>query len=68
LERRVIDYFNLCGEEYLFYKHGYILPEAWESWRRGMRQYMDVESIRELWEFEVKTDSYYGLSRKVIME
>lgn len=67
LERRVIDYFNLCAEEYLFFKHGYILPEAWESWRNGMQQYMKVECIVRLWESEVQTDSYYGLTRKVML-
>jgi hypothetical protein len=67
LERRVIDYFNLCAEEYLFYKHGYILPEAWESWRKGMRQYIDEDVIRKLWESEAKTGSYYGLTRELVM-
>ena len=68
LENKLVDYFNLCAEEYLFYKHGYILPEAWESWRKGMRQYMDVDSVHKLWELEVKTDSYYGLTRRAISD
>jgi hypothetical protein len=32
----VLDYFNLCAEEYLFYKEGYIYPEVWTAWCRGM--------------------------------
>lgn len=27
----IYDYFNLCAEEYLFYRKGYIYPEVWES-------------------------------------
>jgi hypothetical protein len=68
MERKVIDYFNLCAEEYLFFKQGYILPEAWVSWRKGMRQYLGVDRVRKLWELEAKTDSYYGLTLEVILE
>jgi hypothetical protein len=32
----VVDYSNLCAEEYLFYKQGYIHPDAWTAWCRGM--------------------------------
>jgi hypothetical protein len=34
---RLFSYFNLCAEEYLFYKAGYIDHEVWEFWRRGMK-------------------------------
>ena len=54
------DYFNLCGEEYLFYKQGYILSEVWEPWLNGMRIFYQDKRIRELWEEELKTNSYYG--------
>jgi len=53
------DYFNLCGEEYLYYKQGYILPEVWESWKNGMRTFSKNNRIRELWEDELKENSYY---------
>ena len=56
------DYFNLCAEEYLYFKQGYILPEAWESWFNGMRFYYRNERIRRLWDEELKTNSYYGLT------
>lgn len=64
----VVDYFNLCAEEYLFYKKGYIYPEVWASWCRGMLYYLNNESFRTLWDQEVKTNSYYGLSIDKINE
>jgi len=62
----VIDYLNLCAEEYLFFRLGYILPDVWKAWCRGMRDYLSAPSIAELWREEFKTDSYYGLSEEVI--
>jgi hypothetical protein len=54
------DYFNLCGEEYLYYKQGYVLPEVWEAWLNGMNIFCRDKRIRKLWEEELKTNSYYG--------
>ncbi len=55
------DYFNLCAEEYLYYKSGYIDERVWENWIRGMKCFADSPSIRKLWEEELKTNSsYYG--------
>ncbi len=54
------DYFNLCGEEYLFYKRGYILPEVWEAWLNGMGIFYGDKRIRKLWQEELETNSYYG--------
>ena len=28
----IVDYFNLCAEEYLFFSEGYIHRAAWRSW------------------------------------
>jgi hypothetical protein len=58
----VIDYFNLCAEEYWWYRAGYIPHEVWRSWCRGMLQYIDNQPIKEHWEQEVTQDSYYGLT------
>jgi len=55
------DYFNLCGEEYFYYKHGYIYPEVWKSWKNGMSIFWKDNRIREVWQDELETDSYYGL-------
>ena len=55
------DYFNLCGEEYLFYRRGYIYPEVWKSWVAGMKFYHDSTRIKQLWAKELSSQSYYGL-------
>ncbi len=57
----LFDYFNLCGEEFLFFKKGYIYPEVWKSWVAGMNQFHKLDGIRELWEQELTLGSYYGL-------
>jgi hypothetical protein len=64
----LVDYFNLCAEEYLFYQQGYIHPAAWRSWCRGMLYYLKRDSIRRVWDEEVNTDSYYGLSTALVSE
>jgi len=61
-EAVIIEYFNLCAEEYLFYKEGYIHDEAWSAWKAGMRFYFDNEVIKALWDKEKETESYYELS------
>lgn len=56
----LFDYFNLCGEEYLYYKEGYILPNVWKAWNNGMKVFFKDERIKKLWDEECKTESYYG--------
>jgi hypothetical protein len=55
------NYFNLCGEEYLFFKRGFIYREVWKAWLNGMKIFYQNERVRRIWEEELKTDSYYGL-------
>lgn len=57
----LFDYFNLCGEEYLFYRRGYIYPEVWRSWVAGMKFYYKDARIQKLWVEELSSESYYGL-------
>ena len=54
------NYFNLCGEEYFYYKQGYIYPEVWKAWRNGMKIFYQNERIKKAWAKELKNDSYYG--------
>jgi len=54
------DYFNLCGEEYLYYKQGYILQDVWKAWLNGMNIFCRDKRIKKLWEEELATNSYYG--------
>jgi hypothetical protein len=55
-----IRYFNLCAEEWLFWRAGYIYDPVWEAWKKGMKQYSRDPRVVALWEQEKKTDSYYG--------
>ena len=57
----LIDYFNLCGEEYFYFAKGYIDPAVWDAWLNGMNAIVSVPRIRKLWLAEKQTDSYYGL-------
>lgn len=56
------DYFNLCAEEYLYQKSGYIDPEVWNSWLQGMKYFASNPKIRRLWDEELESGSYYGFS------
>lgn len=62
----IVDYFNLCAEEYLFYKEGYIHRDVWRSWCRGMLWYLRRHPFRDVWHDEVRIESFYGLSFAVI--
>ena len=61
----LVDYFNLCAEEYLFHRRGYIHPEAWRAWTNGMRDIFCSPRILAFWMEEAGTDSYYSLQRLV---
>lgn len=62
----VVDYFNLCAEEYLFYREGFIHREVWRSWCRGMAFYLKRHPFKDVWNVEVQSESYYGLTQEVI--
>jgi hypothetical protein len=66
LRKALVDYFNLCAEEYLFYEEGFIHPAAWRSWCLGMDYYLEDDRIRKMWDEEVSRDSYYGLTLDII--
>jgi len=58
----LFDYFNLCGEEYLYYTRGFIYPEVWQAWVNGMKFFRKNPRIKKLWDDELQAGSYYGLS------
>ena len=58
---KIVDNRNLCGEEYLYFKRGYIDISVWTAWHSGMKA-MDIKpSIRSVWETEKTTNTYYDL-------
>lgn len=58
----LVDYFNLCGEEYLYYSRGVIDPAVWRAWENGIKYHLRNAAVRDFWEQEKSTNSYYGLS------
>lgn len=65
-EKKLDDYFNLCGEEYLFVKRKYIYPVVWKAWKTGMQKFLENPRIRQKWLKETKEGwSYYGLEKEL---
>jgi hypothetical protein len=62
----LVDYFNLCAEEWLQYDEGHIRPSIWESWNNGMKSYYTIPKIQEFWDQELLSNSYYGFSAKYL--
>jgi len=60
------DYFNLCAEEYLFFESGYIDEKVWRAWLRGMEQFARDEAVRQRWEQEIDTGSYYNFKLSLL--
>ena len=59
----VIDYLNLCSEEYYFYKHGMIPHDVWLCWVYGMRSVFENIEFKEAVCAELEkrqSYSYYG--------
>jgi hypothetical protein len=59
-DAKFIDYFNVCAEEWVFWKGGYIPEGIWIAWANGMKQYGQDARVKELWERERRSNSYYG--------
>jgi len=61
----IIDYFNMCSEEYLWYKKGLISEDIWKAWLSGFNSNLKIKVVKEIWDEETKdpssTESYYGL-------
>ncbi len=53
IRNKLNDYFNLCAEEYYWFKKGRIDEDVWFSWEKGMNSwYANYPIIREAWEEE----------------
>lgn len=60
------DYFNLCAEEYLYFRAGYVDLDVWCSWSTGMAYFAACPEIRRIWQHELEHGSYYGFKLKLI--
>lgn len=60
----IYDFFNLCAEEYYWYKKNRVDFKVWESWSSGMNKiYNSSDVIKMIWDEECKDEkgikSYY---------
>jgi hypothetical protein len=63
----IIDYFNLCSEEYLWYTKGRIPTNVWKAWKHGIIQNISIQQVKDLYREEIKHSekSYYGLAKEL---
>ncbi|MGB7528948.1 hypothetical protein [Sphingobacterium cellulitidis] len=55
----VIDYFNLCSEQYYWKEKDRIPKEIWNAWHKGMMYYYNTYPvIQEMWKEETRGDKY----------
>lgn len=55
----IIDFFNLCAEEYYWYQEGRIDDKIWNSWFKGMNDIFNSSpAIQSLWKEECENKGY----------
>ncbi len=61
LDLVLIDYFNLCAEEYYWKQRKRIGTKIWNAWHEGMMHYYRFPAIKALWDRERNNSwrSYY---------
>lgn len=66
----VINYFNLCAEEYLWKTKGRIPKDVWCAWRAGIIENLSIAQVKQAFMDETSSEagktSYYGLYKEVI--
>lgn len=63
----LMDYFNLCAEEFLYHKSGYLDEEVWRSWLEGMKFFAKNSRIGDLWREELASqNAYYGFPPSLV--
>lgn len=56
---KINDYFNLCAEEYYWYKKGRIEGKIWFAWHKGMTDIYDSSVIiQKQWQQEIKNEGW----------
>jgi len=63
----VIDFFNICAEEYYWYTEKSIDEGIWSSWQKGMNDIFNrSEIILQIWDDECKNDGFksYYINKK----
>jgi len=63
----VIDFFNICAEEYYWYKERRLDAKIWNAWHKGMNDIFNRSKIiQKIWEEECENEGYksYYISKK----
>jgi hypothetical protein len=62
----VIDYINLCAEEYYWYKKDRISDKVWKAWSIGIKKNLYKKNIQEIYadEIEKYRGSFYELEKE----
>jgi low affinity Fe/Cu permease len=56
---KIIDYLNICAEEYYWFQQGRLDGKVWLAWSYGMNSwYKNIPILRELWLEEIALDGY----------
>ena len=65
----IIDYFNLCAEEYLWYKKKRLPQDVWKAWKAGILQNLTIRQVKKIYDLETNSAngeiSYYGLVKEL---
>ena len=67
-ENIVIDYFNLCAEEYLWFSKGRIPKKVWDAWKCGIIANINgIRQVKVLYKKEIENSeqSFYGLVKEL---
>lgn len=64
-KNQIIDYFNLCAEEFLWFEKGRIPQKVWQAWKSGIIANIKIEEVKKIYHLETHSkegrESYYGL-------
>ena len=62
----VIDYLNMCSEQYFWYTKKRILPEVWVAWEAGIIANLNLKSVKPIFtEEKEQCVSYYGFMEHI---
>jgi hypothetical protein len=64
-KKLLIDYINLCAEEYLWYSKNRIPEKVWQAWKAGILANLEVSQVKQVYLNEIDSEhirkSLYGL-------
>lgn len=68
-EKIIVEYFNLCSEEYLWYSRNRIPGKVWQAWKAGILENLKIKQVKEVYLKEMGSEnarkSYYGLAEEL---